>query len=140
MVSGDLKQHIQPLATFFAWDFSVLTDQLRILMRIKRNIIDSHPELALADDKCAATLLELIVSSIHRDHGGVVEGELPWASHVVMFFQVYMVNSTYCERIFALADRLHGKLCGGGGMPNFGFWWWWWRYGADGWRWRMRLR
>ena len=104
--------------TRLAWDFSVLTDQLRMLMRIKRNIIDSHPELALADDKCAAKLLELIVSSIHRDHGGVVEGELPWASHVVMLFQVYMVNSTYCERMFALADRLHGKLCGGGGMPE----------------------
>ena len=88
-----------------------------MLMRIKQAVI-CNSDGALGDDKRTSALLEKLVATIHQEHGGIVDGNLPLAAHVLMLYQVYMVNSTYCERVFSLAERLRCKLSGGGGVAE----------------------
>ena len=51
--------------------------------------------------------------AIETEHGGLRAGQLHYAGHAVAMEYLTMINSTHCERVFALSDRLQKALCQG---------------------------
>ena len=73
-------------------------------------VLDNNKSANLEIDNQTEIFLQHVLVTLAKDHGGIMVGDMAQASHIVSMYHLHVTDSSHCETVFALVDRLQKTL------------------------------